>query len=67
MTHHDLLIDAIQETLHTWYVTGQIDSQFDADKAKQDAQKLLTIVEEFQEKRSQLENSVLYSQWRASD
>lgn len=61
MTNYDMLIDTIQETLYTWYVTGQVDSQFDANKAKQDAEKLLLVVEEF--RNSRLNNN----QWRASD
>ena len=61
MTHYDKLIDAISDKLYTWYVTGQMDSQFDDKMAKEDAHEILKIVEEFQSKREQLK------QWRASD
>ncbi|NDB57795.1 hypothetical protein EB001_05060 [bacterium] len=61
MTHYDKLIDIILDKLYTWYVAGQIDSQFDAEMAKKSAHEILTIVEEFQANRNKL------TQWRATD
>jgi hypothetical protein len=61
MTHYDKLIDTISDKLYTWYVTGQMDSQFDDEMAKKDAHEILTIVEEFQSVRTKV------NQWRATD
>jgi hypothetical protein len=60
MTRYDKLIDALTDVLYTWYVTGQMDSQFDDKSAKEDAQQILEIVEEYQ-------SSPLAKAWRASD
>ena len=61
MTHYDKLIDSISDKLYTWYVTGQLDSQFNDGMAKKDAHEILTMVEEFQSIRNKV------NQWRASD
>jgi hypothetical protein len=61
MTHYDKLIDSIENTLYTWYVTGQMDSHFNDEMAKRDAHEVLKMVEEFQQKRTDIK------QWRASD
>ena len=61
MTHYDKLIDSISDKLYTWYVTGQMDSHFDGEKAKKSAHEILTIVEEFQTTRNKI------TQWRATD
>ena len=61
MTHYDRLIDSITDKLYIWYVTGQMDSQFNDEMAKKDAHEILTMVEEFQNNRTKL------TQWRASD
>jgi hypothetical protein len=60
MTHHDKLIDSLTDILYTWYVTGQMDSRFDEKLAKDGAQQILEIVEEYQ-------SSPLVKAWRASD
>jgi hypothetical protein len=61
MTHYDKLIDSISDKLYTWYVIGQMDSQFDSKLVKKEAHEILTIVEEFQNNRTKV------NQWRASD
>jgi hypothetical protein len=61
MTHYDKLIDSISDKLYTWYVIGQMDSQFDGKLVKKDAHEILTMVEEFQSIRTKV------AQWRASD
>jgi hypothetical protein len=61
MTHYDKLIDSISDKLYTWYVTGQMDSNYDDQMAKRDAHEILNIVEEFQTTRTKV------MQWRASD
>jgi len=63
MTYYDKLIDSISDKLYTWYVTGQVDSQFDDEMAKKDAHEILTIVEEFQNIRNKLNKT----RWRATD
>jgi hypothetical protein len=60
MTHYDRLIDSVTDTIYKWYITGQMDSKFDEKFAKEDAHKLLTMVEEFQQARS-------IKSWRATD
>jgi hypothetical protein len=60
MTRYDKLIDCITDVIYTWYVTGQMDSQFDNESAKRDAHEILEMVEEYQ-------SSPLSRQWRASD
>lgn len=49
MTHYDKLIDSITNEIYQLYNT--IDS-WDEEKASQTSHKILTLVEEFQQKRS---------------
>lgn len=64
MTHHDLLIDAITDVLYKSFVNGQNGEPWDYSVYKKNSQKILELVEEFQDKRSKL---VKTNQWRASD
>ena len=61
MSDYDKLIDSITNTIHEWYITGNMDSKFPEDLAKRDAHKILEMVEEFQTVYPSIK------QWRASD
>lgn len=68
MTHHDLLIDSITNILYRYYNDGHDGEMWDYAVAEKDAQELLVLVEEFQEKRAKLCRTANFSsQWRASD
>jgi hypothetical protein len=71
MTHHDLLIDTIMEHLYASYNQGRNDEPWDFAVAEQKAQKILEVVEEFQQVRAKLGRPVTYlkprPKWRASD
>jgi predicted RNase H-like nuclease (RuvC/YqgF family) len=59
MTHYDKLIDSITEQLYYFWSSNT--STWNEEEAKQKAHKILTIVEEFQSKRTNV------MRWRASD
>lgn len=49
MTHYDKLIDSITNEIYQLYT---ITDSWDEDQANQTSHKILTLVEEFQQKRS---------------
>lgn len=49
MTHYDKLIDSIKDEIYHLYINAD---SWDEEKATQTSHKILTIVEEFQQKRS---------------
>lgn len=59
MTHYDKLIDSIIEEMY--YLWSANTTDWNESDARMRAHKILTIVEEFQTNRTQL------NQWRASD
>lgn len=68
MTHYDLLIDSIVDVLYEYHKEGESGEIWSFGMAEKSAQEILTLVEEFQEKRAKLGRNVSYtSQWRASD
>lgn len=64
MTHYDKLIDCINDYLHIWYKTGQMDGIFNEGLARHDAHKILKVVEEYQQKLTLADSP---KTWRASD
>lgn len=61
MTHYDRLIDTIKDHLYTQYISGLHNDGWDESDAQETADDILKAVEEFQDKRTKL------NQWRASD
>jgi hypothetical protein len=51
MTHYDKLIDAIKNEIYNLYTTTD---SWEENEANQTAHKILTLVEEFQQKRTQV-------------
>jgi hypothetical protein len=51
MTHYDRLVDSIVDKLYKQWQDGSKSTDWDEEKAKQDAQAILEIVEEFQKTR----------------
>jgi len=61
MTHYDKLIDSIVEEM--WYLWSENTTDWNETAAKEKAHRILTMVEEFQTNRTQLNKP----RWRASD
>jgi hypothetical protein len=51
MTHYDKLIDSIKSEIYQLYTTTD---SWNEDEATQTSHKILTLVEEFQQKRAQV-------------
>lgn len=52
MTHYDKLIDSITNEIYKLYITF---NNWDEIEAKETSHKILTLVEEFQQKRTSIE------------
>jgi hypothetical protein len=61
MTNYDKLIDSISNEI---YILNVSNETWNEDASKETSKRILKIVEEFQDKRSQL---VKINRWRASD
>lgn len=71
MTHYDMLVDTIVTYLYDAYQDGENGEQWNCSLAEEKAHLILRCVEEFQQKRSDLNESITYlkprPEWRASD
>lgn len=63
MTHYDKLIDSIKTQLYAYHMQGMAVVEWDEIDAEVSAKRILRMVEEFQQKRSNLTTT----KWRASD
>lgn len=61
MTNYDRLMDVIKDHLYGYYISGTHKDGWDESDAQETASMILQAVEEFQDKRTKL------NQWRASD
>lgn len=66
MTHYDKLIDSIVDEIYYVWTEVSCWNEDDQEMAKETAHRILQHVEEFQQKRTQL-NKTTNCKWRASD